>query len=174
MFILFKRASFAPEFNIPAEICCNCGKCTDELDFYETPLTNKLNLGIYNKEITILNDYPYCKDCYKSSSREKIKFFEAVLVILMGFLVLNLFVKNNFYFSMIVPIFIFFIYFSVISKVKNGRLYTQPVILKKLKFKGDSITNISLTFYNKKYAKLFELANLDLVNSGALKIYTIN
>lgn len=166
----------------PPQYCCNCGK-KRPTDYVETPLKKVRYFLFFGTELTLNEAFPYCKTCKRSAARLRSGFMVQMLIACMVIAALflglifiadsmpKIISDNMFYSSCILGAAITWAYFYLRKKRRsNGSTYYQPVELIDVDLHEEGLSHLHLRFYNKQYAKIFSVANAELIQAGILQL----
>ncbi len=171
------------KFNIPTELCCNCGSTTG-LSPVPTKLKKTRYMVLAGTEITVTMNFPYCPDCVKTAGRSPVGVVSKMLMAALLFLIaLTVWSFSSPSITQAVPMgmvlpaltvlslgVVFGIY-SLLKPKGNQTSYYQPVRLKKVrqKFTG-GITGYVLAFTNNAYERKFVSVNQEAIAKNVIEV----
>ena len=183
MFFVGSRTSANLAFTTPPEFCCNCG-ASKGLVFVDTPLQRTRYFLFFGTELTLTESFPYCRRCKGSAKRVQLSWLgkmlatclvTSVVFLAMVFLAESLpkaISANLFRSSLILSIGLSLAYFYLQEWRRRDRSHYQPVSLVDAKLDSNSLSQITLRFFNQAYAQVFKKANAELFAAGIIKIET--
>ena len=68
MIFVARRIDARVELTKPLDFCCNCGRDAD-IDLVETPLQRTRFFLVFGTELTVREEFPYCRACRRSAGR---------------------------------------------------------------------------------------------------------
>lgn len=177
-----RRMTAQLELTKPLDCCCNCGIDSDDVLLVDTPLRQTRFFLVYGTELTLLDAFPYCRECRPSAARVRpgvlAKLLMAALttaslffVIVMAESVLPRTMQASpFRWSLALALVATYLYFALRGRRGSPRSYYQPVRLVDAHVGDSRLYGVRLEFANATYRELFERANADRIGAGQLQV----
>jgi hypothetical protein len=174
------RATAELSYTCPPEMCCNCGKRGKTL-YVDTPLQRTRFFLFFGTEYTLTQTLPYCAACKRSARRIRLSLGSKVLcwaawcsavflAFVLGASSLPKGMDNYLFFSSLGVSFVLtFGYFWLRSRAA-APWYYQPAELVDLAVSNGSIDQVTIGFFNHKYAQIFANANAEAIQAGMLRV----
>ena len=181
MIFVARRIDARVELTKPLDFCCNCGRDAD-IDLVETPLQRTRFFLVFGTELTVREEFPYCRGCRRSAGRVRPGTLSKLLMAALttSILVLVIVVSESvlpdslrtspFWWSVALAVVASFGYFAFRARGGTPRSYYQPVRLADARMRDGHLQRLRLEFANQAYGGLFARANADLVAAGALEV----
>ena len=167
----------------PPDCCCNCGDDGD-VALVETPLQQTRFFLVFGTELILLEEFPYCAACRRSTARARPgvlgKLLMAALATAVLFFVLMMadavlprgMRESPFRWSLGLGVTATSTYFALRTAQATPRRYYQPVRVVEAQLAGGGLQRVGLEFANAAYGRLFARANADRVAAGELQVHT--